>query len=850
MKRKEKKVFGELNSKKIIISVSLIMGTFLILMIASGVIKPFFTNMLSTSAVKSTNMDLSNYPDMFVSNGTFNGYLVVGENAYAIDSLAMTDIASSMKIMGAVTTTNISVSGDAWKVGKSNKLEMSNSDTSPGSIEGENLRDIITYIGKDELETLADGIYKTGESSYPYVQYLYFDVDDSSTNELVKYAENENDKDDIFFFVGSGDNIGQYKLEFGPSAKSEIYDTTGSASSSGTVLKHFENTKITMLNEEFTIVLARRSQANSIKLTLMGGAIRGSLSEGETKTYQLDGEDYKVKLIYVDSTHVKFSVNGESTNKLQAGDIQKLSDGNEIGVSEIMYQSYAGGIHSADFFVGADKLILQDGDVTDSESDSELTADGETIDGADVIITGTDDSTNFAISTIIISMTAQDDYYVGSGEKLSEVIESAGDDSEVLFTNNWDIEFKGLSSSESHEIKLDSNGGRKYNLLFYDGNGNKVNLPLFYAIDDSTISFGEDATENCLSLKEGAPIYKDDYFVVTGGDASSGSAVSFALQYKGADKSTTTNPKIKFKNLGSGDNLEYSIDTSSTAAGSAVCDIKLGGYTFSVVSEEAETNNDFSISLSGSDDIDIIDYYGAQMDFSNIPSGNCRDGGVSSSAITLTTPDSGSYGDQTPSEIVLTVGATATNKVTVDSFTVGGTSNPLIGEESTAYGYTSLGGKLTYTSPSSSPNEFTYDYPKDQRLPLLYVTGKDATTSSSTSGDLVSVIVVDATKLDSEITNITEQNLIVIGGPCANTVSLELLGNSKANCSNGFTLDKARIKLFKNDGNIAMLVAGYEGIDTRLAGKVVAHRWTELSGNEVEIEGSNYSDAKITVVEK
>ncbi|MEK6969766.1 MAG: hypothetical protein AABW48_05040, partial [Nanoarchaeota archaeon] len=639
-------------------------------------------------------------------------------------------------------------------------------------------------------------------------------------------------------------NIGQYKLEFTSSAKSNIYDATGTASTTGTILKQFEDAKITLLGEKFTIVLARRAQQNSIKLTLMGGAVNGSLLEGETQSYLLNGNTYKISLTYVDSTYAKFSVNGEITDKLQVGDVYKLADGKEIGVSELMYQSYAGGVHSADFFVGADKIILRDDDVTNTESDNELDVGGKTIGGADVIITGTDDNTFFALSTIVINMTAQDDYYVGANANLSSVIKFSGDDPEILFTNNWDIQFKGLSEANSHEIKLNPSGDRRYKYIFYDGNGDKVDLPLFYAVDSSTISFSEEAAESCIHLKKGVPIYKNDYFVLTGGDASSGSAKSFALQYKGADKSTATSPKIKFKNLGNGETLEYSIDTSSAEIGSAVCDIKLGGYSFAVVSNQVKTNNDFQISVSGSEDVDIVDYYGAQADVSNIPVSNCRNTSVASSAITITTADSSDYDNQAPAAIVLTVGATTTNKVTISSFTVGGTSNPLIGEGSIDYGYTSMGGKITYASLSSSPNSFTYDYPKEQRLPLLYVTS-GATTPAS--GDLIAVNIIDATKLDSEIVNTKAQNLIVVGGACVNTVAAALLGNP-ANCVGEISPGKARIKLVQTGENKAVLIIGYGSAETRLAGEVLAHRWTELSGKEVEIEGTDYLDATIKVV--
>jgi len=42
-----------------------------------------------------------------------------------------------------------------------------------------------------------------------------------------------------------------------------------------------------------------------------------------------------------------------------------------------------------------------------------------------------------------------------------------------------------------------------------------------------------------------------------------------------------------------------------------------------------------------------------------------------------------------------------------------------------------------------------------------------------------------------------------------------------------------------------MLVAGYTGKDTRLASSVIAHRASEMTGMEVEVEGTTYSSATI-----
>ena len=124
-------------------------------------------------------------------------------------------------------------------------------------------------------------------------------------------------------------------------------------------------------------------------------------------------------------------------------------------------------------------------------------------------------------------------------------------------------------------------------------------------------------------------------------------------------------------------------------------------------------------------------------------------------------------------------------------------------------------------------------------------------------GELVPVVVGDATRLDSEITDIYAQNLIVIGDSCSNTISQRLLGLPDScgigrpacntdQCLEGLSPGKARIKLFDyGNGNLAMLVAGYSGDNTRLAGRVIAHRSDELRGTEVQVEGTTLSDARI-----
>lgn len=803
-------------------------------------------------------VDLKDYPAQFVKSGTFNGYLVVGENAKPIDNLAMTDIAASMKYLKAGESAATTVEGDAWLVGTSaKKFEMANNNAS--TLGGEGFYDIATYISEDELEALSSGTYSTGAKDYTYNQYLYFDSDDNQ-NAIVGYVEDDDEVTADFLYFKNSAEIARYKMEFTSPVESDIAsDLAGTASTSGQYLSDLDGTKINMLGKEYTVVLATRptsGREDSVKLVLMGGASSDTLLEGEEKTYTLAGTEYKVKLTYVDDDEAKFVVNGQLVDKMQVGQTKKLSDGKEIGVSEILYQSYAGGVHSASFFLGASKIELRDDIITDTASGYDLTVGSESIDGAHVVITGTDDNTTSRINTLEVNVTAEDDYFVAANGKLSDVIAVTGNEKEALFTNNWDIEYKGLTTEATHDIDLGTSSDRRYTLSFYDGDNNKATIPLAYAVAQYNLSMGEENADKMLVLDERIEIEKNDYFVVTGGDTA-GNKKSYALQYKGSDDSDKASPKIKFKNLGDGDTLEYGVDTATAGGSNATrATIKLGGYSFIVQnSDNTSVADDWKILVALNGDSDVTDttnvlfedYYGAQFTFAK----GDNDGNSSFQDLynlTIQTPNSDDYDNHAPMALYLQFSADSSTEVSATLSDVATTTTNNLrtpeGMSEISFGYTAMGTKVTWKTPSSSPELFNYAYPEEQILPQVYVTSGAVTSSTSADGTWTPVTIVDATKLDSEVADAKAQNLIVIGGPCVNSVAAALLGNP-ANCADGFTPGKAKIKLFENGANVAMLVAGYTGEDTRLAGKVVANRWKELTGSEVEVEGTTYTDAKV-----
>ena len=113
---------------------------------------------------------------------------------------------------------------------------------------------------------------------------------------------------------------------------------------------------------------------------------------------------------------------------------------------------------------------------------------------------------------------------------------------------------------------------------------------------------------------------------------------------------------------------------------------------------------------------------------------------------------------------------------------------------------------------------------RDKTLSFKIVIGAEAATSDSVGG------VDSAGKLgltDSILDNVdyTNQNIIIIGGPCANKAAAEFMDvphlYAAAGCEN--TIESGGIISIKQSGtNVKVLVAGRDAIDTRRAARVIA----------------------------
>jgi hypothetical protein len=152
---------------------------------------------------------------------------------------------------------------------------------------------------------------------------------------------------------------------------------------------------------------------------------------------------------------------------------------------------------------------------------------------------------------------------------------------------------------------------------------------------------------------------------------------------------------------------------------------------------------------------------------------------------------------------------------------------------------------------SSEAEDLTIEYPLLQRGAHVFIVAGQYGIEKHAGGlvsQRVQRINVGAAKLASEVADITAVDAVVVGGPCANSAAAALMGNPD-DCAAGFEPGKAMLKLFENGDNVAVLVAGYDAIDTRRASRVLAnHADYDLSGTEVVVTGTSLTDISVSVV--
>ena len=387
--------------------------------------------MVGATIMGAMAADLANYPAPFVEGCGFSGAIVVGEAAAAEDVVGAVDIASALAVSG--TTTGGGTGTTVSATGESVKIETSTNNLAVG----ETLTSVQTVpLDDGDLpNVLADGTYKNGESNeYDYEQEIR--INPATTFTHFADTDYEDKEPTLGIQVARAQELANYTLDFVKSAKSDAVTTAGVAG--GDILEDFEDTQIEIMGKIYDITKARNT-SGTVELTLMGGATRDILEQGQSKTYTLNDKEYEVEVTYINGDDVKLKINGEVTDLMVKSDTYKTTDGTTIGIREVMEEE-AGEVDAdkVEFYLGAEKLTLKDGDNLELSDDD--------VDDIMVYI----DETNGAeleLNAITLTWAPDDELFITEAQ-------------EAIFPGleSFKISYEGLTTVAEEVIEIENNG--------------------------------------------------------------------------------------------------------------------------------------------------------------------------------------------------------------------------------------------------------------------------------------------------------------------------------------------------------------------------------------------------------
>lgn len=754
--------------------------------------------------------DLKEYPKPFLQDGKWNGLIVVGSKAAVSDVVGAVDIAATIS-----TEKQIIEKKDEVKVSSTQEFF----DTTASKL--------LSVTSEHLKGALASGIFINEYGTFNYSQKIELPA------ATVQYAIDPDDAADIpafYLFLNKTKIAYIYRLSFSPSL--EVRHKTAASDEASNFLKGLKDKKLMILDKDYIVSNAEHAASNNIKLTLIGGIVKDTLLEGESKKYTLKGKDYETTLNFVSSTHAKFIINGESTAKLKDGDIHTLSDGTRISVSEILYQDFPGGIHSVTFELGSEKIELKDSDTTTHNYDGTVKIDSNTLNQVKLNIKtsldeGATEDSIVKIDAIEINYTPSDDLYIPIGSKLSQIANRIEGEEGNAFLNGFDIEFrKTTTAGKKEDVKFKPSGKTSYEIEFTNLAKQKYSQKIISCASSTcnTINLGilSGSTFNDLVINESEPLEKNEYFILNK------EKYSHIMRFKGVE------PLSKVIQIGDeargGRSYEISYSTNSTSSNNTG-ELVLDGFVYKI------NVNGTNITVDMNGDGDFADtantlYTQYKGFITLLPSEN---------NISFTTEklDGSSNTDTVNAGVNWD---SANNELDINNsystgYLYGFDAGKLqVGSAKVEEGYTRYGlyAKWNYTNDQS---ELHWIYPEKEIFVEIYVTGKDK-FSEETSLSAVSLLGKNISNLDNEVTDRKANNLILIGGPCANALTAEIMANPKP-CDKGFKEGDAIIKLYENafgGKNTALVVAGYSAQDTRNAASVLKdYDKYVFSGKEVVV---------------
>lgn len=525
-------------------------------------------------------------------------------------------------------------------------------------------------------------------------------------------------------------------------------------------------------------------------LVLFGSEATTLLELNQPVTIEQNGESYTVEIVGAssdsDPSNVIIDVNG--VRKTLEEDDTETINGLDVFIKDLFVTNIPTLTASANVFVGSDEIKLTDGAL--------IEVDGEDLDGYEFSIdagaTDLNDVTTMTFTFTPGDLDADEDHYLTVGESMVDP-----------FFGTFKLDFAGMSQELDSDSKIPVE-------IKVQGDDEVVITVVSDKGDEFTIEAYEDGLTNADLVLSGATVLEDQKFLGQDGDNT---ALFEVTSIKSDDSEVT------IKNLVSGETKAYEVGDS----------VKDTQYFIGAIDDTAGIDFvDNAAGVVGVNDEDV-QVTVTLKDGSELA---LVDDTVADTDVELTiTEDTNDFDDVTAGAGGV-LGVTPDYTTSDDEFVLKTTTKTNFEEDSdddgNAYGLSDYGTYYTLDEDgvvlmAYIPDEAEVEY-------SVFVSPMDATVVTTGGSDVttqqVNSFAVGAAVKDVDV-NVANpaSNLIVIGGTCINSVSAELKEVAAGSCGadSGLSPNEAIIELFDLDnGKVAMLVAGYEAVDTQAASRAVA----------------------------
>ena len=798
------------------------------------------------------------YPEPFVKSGAADAALVVGANAATTDMAAATDLGASLDAKVTSSTGTVSGTGDQSKLESSRKLYY-----------GDKLSDVKSSISASEMPTvLADGkVVSLSGTEYKYTQSLILggtvSVFGTSGGDL---------KDPVLYLdVGTTPATPVYNYTLSFTKNLNVSDST-----------NIQSQKIQMFGVDYVI----GTGSTNTTLYLYGAGETVTLLGGETKTVAIAGKEHVIELVAATATNTaKITVDGISKTVTKGSNYAFAGDIN-VYAKDITYQSYAGGVQNAELIIGANTLLLQNGQTV------KVGADATSLTGTLATITGAAGGEISAITVNSAMKKSQTDHIGIGGSMIDPVF--GGLKTQFVKAS------PDLTDATRAKVKVETDNNQYAYVTFTSARaGTKGEQRLTYVYDNDTAADAvspqlahqtiSSVNKGRIHVLEGENALPNDWIIVNQGDAgtilnvdditidsSTSGTVTFSDAITGdSQKITLTNASsgsvgyqktgvnffggngyiITANEIGTTVNITWgSVRTlfprikmkdggwiallAETALKNETAVILPDGQTTLSTSASATINETTALQYNANGiQWGVSDGYNRVQNISNSGIAGCNFNSSKGPAILVIEPkkwNDGSYGDF----ICVPMVTQGTLEIAIGTPLLNGTDSGFVTFDSDSYKSAAVDKYGTYVTMESRTNE---NGVANIYIPTSQMTLDVLFTAESVTQGAGKITVVK----DTEVSSVSSKNLIVVGGACINKAAAMIVaGTEDALCGDawasktGAGAGKYLIQVAAspyNAGKIAMLVAGFEAADTTTAVAKVKEGTIDTSKNSATV---------------